>query len=671
MKLKSLTLKNFRKISNEAEPTITFNPDINVLVGANNAGKTSILNAIQMLFLDQNYNQLQKFNPISNTNYLIQDGTLEIEGIFQLTLTEWHSLTDILLQNAGYRGGTKNQIVRETLKGNTKPFILSLSESEFSWVKTFSLINKRVATTTNKAAFPTELYKSLLGEYDQILPQLAELVTRTNFYSVYRTPLYLDSKGLIEDSEQFKPLNQLSGVNIDLRNNQTNIRGQLYALKKKEFKSKLLEIFEEIEDIDVIHNEDVGQFQLVIKEKLRRNGELEEVTYDINNVGQGMQTLVIMLSTVLLLRPSIVLMDEPEVHMHPSLIKQFVEYIKKLTPEIQFIITTHSVVLINEVGLDKVFSLKNDVNRKGIIVTKVDDKNSLLETISQLGYNVDTLTYTLKPKVYVFAEGPSDKDILLAFAQKSDTQKSINSNNVAFIEMGGKGNRYKLVNLINKLQQDFMDTPFLMLLDRDETSEEEVEKLRQRYFAGKPARLQYLSKRQIENYLIDEEALQSVVSKKLRDESLIKSLKEVSINGVLLTLAEQQKDKIFDNFLKELFINESVLGTAEIRDLLNEIKDKPLNDAKSDFIRKIGGEMAVKASNISQKTISSQDEFNQKWESNKLEMVDGRELLKSFRKWVQEEYRVSFTHQELIDEISEIHPDLQTVIKLIAEPELL
>jgi hypothetical protein len=327
--------------------------------------------------------------------------------------------------------------------------------------------------------------------------------------------------------------------------------------------------------------------------------------------------------------------------------------------------------LINEVGLDKVFSLKNDVNRKGIIVTKVDDKNSLLETISQLGYNVDTLTYTLKPKVYVFAEGPSDKDILLAFAQKSDTQKSINSNNVAFIEMGGKGNRYKLVNLINKLQQDFMDTPFLMLLDRDETSEEEVEKLRQRYFAGKPARLQYLSKRQIENYLIDEEALQSVVSKKLRDESLIKSLKEVSINGVLLTLAEQQKDKIFDNFLKELFINESVLGTAEIRDLLNEIKDKPLNDAKSDFIRKIGGEMAVKASNISQKTISSQDEFNQKWESNKLEMVDGRELLKSFRKWVQEEYRVSFTHQELIDEISEIHPDLQTVIKLIAEPELL
>lgn len=664
MKLKSLTLKNFRKISNEVEPTITFNSDINVLVGANNAGKTSILNAIQMLLLNQNNHTSLRLNSIANTNYLIQDGTLTIEGELGLREEQWKSLIKNLEQQP--------HIKQYATNFDSKILLKSLIESPFRWSKTYSLINRKAVSTENIVHLPLTDQRNEL-----VINNLKSLVQNADFYNVYNTPLYLDSKGLIGDSELFKPLNEIANVRTGRNSNQTNIRGQLYALKKKdpenfkEFKIKLLEIFEEIEDLDVIHNEDIGQFQLVIKEKLRRNGELEEVTYDINNVGQGMQTLVIMLSTVLLLKPSIVLMDEPEVHMHPSLIKQFVEYIKKLTPEIQFIITTHSVVLINEVGLDKVFSLKNDVNKKGIIVTKVDDKNSLLETISQLGYNVDTLTYTLKPKVYVFAEGPSDKDILLAFAKKNDVTKSINSNNVAFIEMGGKGNRYKLVNLINKLQQDFMDTPFLMLLDRDETSEEEIEKLRQKYFADKPERLQYLSKRQIENYLIDEGALQNVVSKKLKDESLTQGFKEVSINGILATLAEQQKEKIFDNFLKELFISESVLGTAEIRDLLKEIKDKPLHDAKSEFIRKIGGEMAVKASNISQKTTSSQEEFNQKWEVGKLEMVDGRELLKSFRKWVQEHYQVSFSNQELIDEIEEIHPDLKAIINLIAEPELL
>ncbi len=664
MKLKSLTLKNFRKISNEVEPTITFNPDINVLVGTNNAGKTSILNAIQMLLL-QSHNSL-KLNSIANTNYLIRDGILSIEGEVSLKTEQWKSLIKNLEQKPRLRQYFENF--------DSENLLIALNKNPFRWSKTYALINRKIVSAENNVHFPFDT--SIINPNDEvIINQLKNSVQNADFYNVYSTPLYLDSKGLIGDFEPFKPLNEITNVNQDSRDNQTNIRGQLYALKKKEpesfqeFKTKILEIFEEIGDLDVIHNEDVGQFQLVIKEKLRRNGELEEVTYDINNVGQGMQTLVIMLSTVLLLKPSIVLMDEPEVHMHPSLIKQFVEYLKKLTPEIQFIITTHSVVLINEVGLDKVFSLKNEITKKGIIITKVDDKNSLLETISQLGYNVDTLTYTLKPKVYVFAEGPTDKDIILAFASKSGI--TTNANNVAFIEMGGKGNRYKLVNLINKLREGFMDTPFLMLLDRDETSEEEIEKLRQKYFADKPKRLQYLSKRQIENYLIDERALKSVVRKKLKDESLIQKLKEVSINEALSDLAEQQKEKIFDNFLKELFISESVLGTAEIRDLLKEIKDKPLNDAKSEFIRKIGGEMAVKASNISQKTTSSQEEFNQKWKASKLEMVDGRELLKSFRKWVQESYRVSFSNQELIDEIKEVHSDLQTVIKLIAEPELL
>jgi predicted ATP-dependent endonuclease of OLD family len=49
MKIRRLRLKNFRKISSVPDPTIELNPDINVLVGANNTGKTSIIHAIQIL----------------------------------------------------------------------------------------------------------------------------------------------------------------------------------------------------------------------------------------------------------------------------------------------------------------------------------------------------------------------------------------------------------------------------------------------------------------------------------------------------------------------------------------------------------------------------------------------------------------------------------------------
>ena len=214
----------------------------------------------------------------------------------------------------------------------------------------------------------------------------------SDIYNVYHTPLYLDSKGEIQEEGKFIPLSQIK--NQRGNGNKANIRGLLYALKKEEpskfdeFKKRLLEIFTELEDMDVRNNEELGIFELVLYEKLKRNGDSKLVDYDIKNVGQGMQTLVLMLSNILLLKPSIVLMDEPEVHMHPSLIKEFVRYVKQLSVDIQFIITTHSVVLMNEVGLDKLISLKYEVEQKGVIATPVDDRNKLLDAVNSLGYHL-------------------------------------------------------------------------------------------------------------------------------------------------------------------------------------------------------------------------------------------------------------------------------------------
>jgi len=306
----------------------------------------------------------------------------------------------------------------------------------------------------------------------------------------------------------------------------------------------LLDIFTELNDIDVRNNEELGIFELVLFEKLKKNGDTKQVKYDINNVGQGMQTLVLMLSNILLLKPYIVLMDEPEVHMHPSLIKEFVKYIKQLSTDTQFIITTHSVVLMNEVGLGKLFSLKYEPEQKGVIVTPVNDRNKLLDAVNSLGYSVDSLTYTLKPKVFVFTEGPSDKDLILAFASKKGLSHDLNGFTVGFIPMGGKGNRYKLAGLIDKLNKDFIDSPLIMILDRDETSPELVDDIRSKFFKTNPRRLHYLSKRQIENYLLDEAAIRKYISNKIKQDELLSKWNEVNIRDKFLEFAGFQKEDL-------------------------------------------------------------------------------------------------------------------------------
>ncbi len=661
MKLLNLKLTNFRKISALAEPTITFNQDINVLVGANNAGKTSILNAIQRLF------KTEEITP-RDLNYLIKDGSLIIEGEVLLTSEQWKSYLNISWGNSPFI---------PSLELDTLSKQISQTPVSITLKKNYSYINRKQVTILSNAELDFENLSKMVDRFSTseneivAIQNTQSILANSNFYNVYKTPLYLDSKGKILDNEKFIPLNQIEEKTSD---DYVNIRGLLYALKKKEpqkfedFKNRLLKIFTEINDVDVFHDEALGQFELILHEKLRKNGTTENVTYDINNVGQGMQTLVLMLSTILLLKPSIVLMDEPEVHMHPSLIKEFVKYIQLLSVDTQFIITTHSLVLIQEVGLDKVFSLKNEIDQKGIIVSKVEDKNKLLETVQQLGYEIDTLTYTLKPSVFVFTEGPSDKDFILAFAEKAGLQTQINLFSISFIAMGGKGNRYKLANLINKLNEEFIDAPLLMILDRDETTNTTIEEIRTKFFSKNPKRLHYLSKRQIENYLIDEKAIKSIVAKKIKDDALLSQWGNENFNNKIFSFVELQKDKIQENYISELFINDSLITTVDIRDILKNIKLKPLNQSVREFSAEMSKLITLRTFDLGQKTNSIVTEFENSWATNKIEMCDGRELLKSIRQWVQNDYKVSFSNSELIDAMDKIPDEIHSLLMQLTKP---
>jgi predicted ATP-dependent endonuclease of OLD family len=673
MKLLDLQLHNFRKLSNLPQPTIAFNQDINVLVGANNAGKTSILKAIQKLF------GTEAIDVNRDANYLVKDGNLIVEGTIKLSLEQWKSFLRIA-------SSFEPQISLDSLNlDSLAEELFTLSAINLS--KTVLIANGKQLNLKTTAKFEAS---KQLDEFFEISHFLADknvkdLITNalshfadSDLYNVYKTPLYLDSKGSVLERETVTALNQIES-------NPTQHRGLLYSLKKKEptkfneFKQRLLEIFTEIEDIDVINNEEVNEFQLVIHEKLRNNGDTKSVKYDINNVGQGMQTLVIMLSTILLLKPSIVLMDEPEVHMHPSLIKEFVGYIKKLSVETQFIMTTHSEVLINEVGLDKVFYLENDIEQKGIIVTKVDDKNRLLEAVNSLGYNVDSSAYTIKPSVFVFTEGPSDKDFILAFAKKANLENQINSFNTAFIEMGGKGNRYKFASLIDKLNKDYIESPIVMILDRDETSNTSIEEIRINFFSKNQNRLHYLSKRQIENYLIDENAIKTLVKDKI-EKAISKNKKETAdlerwnaedLTSKVFEIAETQKEKILNNFVREIFITQSLVGEKQLDSILDSLKEKKLNEAMQEFWGKVGGQIFHKSFDLQTNTTTVLENFEKEWNTanNKIEMCEGRELLKDIRTWIKDEYRVSFDDNEIIEAMEDVPEEIMSLLIKLTKPE--
>ena len=102
MKLLDLQLTNFKKLSNLPQPTIAFNDDITVLVGGNNAGKTSVLKAIQKLL------KSEKIDPTIDLNYLVEDGELNIEGKILFTKEQWEKYLGLAL--GGLTDNPNNQV---------------------------------------------------------------------------------------------------------------------------------------------------------------------------------------------------------------------------------------------------------------------------------------------------------------------------------------------------------------------------------------------------------------------------------------------------------------------------------------------------------------------------------------------------------------------------------
>lgn len=112
---------------------------------------------------------------------------------------------------------------------------------------------------------------------------------------------------------------------------------------------------------------------------------------------------------------SVVLIEEPDVNMHPGLQKQFLEYLKLLVKNdgYQFLISTHSPYLMDfatdtnlarkgDVALFRIFK---DANSRRSYIDPLKDKSAQWHLLHDLGHSPADV---MQPNGIVWVEGPSD-----------------------------------------------------------------------------------------------------------------------------------------------------------------------------------------------------------------------------------------------------------------------
>lgn len=150
-----------------------------------------------------------------------------------------------------------------------------------------------------------------------------------------------------------------------------------YEKAKNIIKNKILD--EEIEIFQNLNKRDLIEYQIIINinEKTDRLPSIADLlhtnnilTYKVENLSDGQQKFMETLSFVYgciqeassLEVPTVVLLDEPDNHLHPEWSRNFVNYLIKISDlsktKIQIIIATHSPFIISDIPKNHVYTFK-------------------------------------------------------------------------------------------------------------------------------------------------------------------------------------------------------------------------------------------------------------------------------------------------------------------------
>ncbi|BBL72128.1 ATP-dependent nuclease [Methylogaea oryzae] len=244
--------------------------------------------------------------------------------------------------------------------------------------------------------------------------------------------------------------------------------------------------------------------------------------------GFGFQVWCQMLTYIVRSRKdSLLIIDEPDIYLHSDLQRQLVEILRRVPPDI--IIATHSTEIISEADPGDLLV----VNKKSQSAKRISNPSQLQSIFGVLGSNLNPiLTQLAKSRRAVFVEG-KDFQILSAFARKLGKQSVANRSDFAVIPVEGF-NPVKVKDFSEGIELT-LGAKILkaVVFDRDYRAPHEVLDML-KTFDGYCALSHIHSRKEMENYLLVGSALQRAIEGRVSERS--------ARSGVITTFTENVED---------------------------------------------------------------------------------------------------------------------------------
>ena len=529
MYISRLQLLNYKSFRDSG--VLEFQPGINIIVGANNSGKTALLEALSLNFENKSHRSLKTllhFNSDSCAKVSLVADKSAIEEVAQKLSIDFQFV---------YSHKTDRTLSAQTMHS------LFL---EWLEVRAAVEIRVRMEESCKVAEIEKSLSDSLtfniycVNKQDYLIDRASganfnrntadnEITTRiVQYLSGHTYRLYAERPNLGSC---------LFGDNSELEPDASNLAEVLNQLQQpgkrklfNRFLTYVSTIFPEIglvsvrpksaikDSIGIDTNRRSRELEILIWSQEANENEREDLAFPLSEYGTGTgQVLAILYAVLASPEPRTIIIDEPQSYLHPGAAKKLIQILKEF-PQHQYFIATHSAEIISAANPSTIVKLRYEDGQTQASAMNAKDIKEQRSLLAELGVS---LSDVFGADSILWVEGPTEEQcfplILSKLAPKLLTGTKIVSIKNTGDLLGKKAHftevmfdLYKRISGGNNLYPPAVG----FIFDKECLSDSDIEALERR----KPHPLKFIKRRMYENYLLHPDAIAFVLNQEDKEQ---------------------------------------------------------------------------------------------------------------------------------------------------------
>lgn len=371
MKVDGIEIKNYKGFE---DCVVNFHPNMNVFIGSNASGKTTLLTAILKSLGTIPYQILGQYNEI----FALKNEDINYKENYASLMTHISNFDDSRVKFKTFIniGAGQNLKIPETIQQQFYTVINSFNNNIGVSPQTIPIIKFYPA---NRGSITySEVYNNNVFKISQ-LETWSNIYQDTLSYSKFFHWFFENETDELRLQRDFKDFNAQSPALRDVRTALQLAFDELgygdYSILSKQIKragnSKLLPSL-------FLKNKSTGKEENIDS---KSEGEKAIITL-IADIAYNLSIAKnFLIDNDFLKSPGIVMIDEIETHLHPKWQREILPILSKLFPNIQFFIATHSPQIVASVKSESVFICDNFNVEKVPFKTFGEDSNSILNEI--------------------------------------------------------------------------------------------------------------------------------------------------------------------------------------------------------------------------------------------------------------------------------------------------